>query len=354
MPKSVNKIRCSSLDRFFACASSVKKPTAPHEPESPQALFGDYVHACIAAAVRGRPRPAPTTGIDTEEADRLIATGITVVNQMRDELNPKIPPQTELKVQTSLIEGTLDLAYEFDDACVVYDWKAGRHEGDHTNQICGYLEGYMHARPSIKRGIGIVVWLRTGHIDRIEMSREDLDQWREGFSAQYTAIGKHYAAGSHCHFCPRRVECKTVREYSQNAVKSLVSIGKAELTREKVGEIWHQYERAKATVIGFEVFAKELLKSGGPLKLPDGRTAEMIEASRSSLDPVKTIGVLNELGFMEDEIQEKVTISIKAAKELVRASAQEGSKQVAEDQLMQALSMARAITKKTHLELSVD
>jgi hypothetical protein len=147
-------------------------------------------------------------------------------NMWLDHFLPLVGPdatiQTEIAVEytpmefgeTIKITGHPDVLITQGHESIVIDWKTGRADEDHTDQIRAYMAAALLGNPIGTRARGYVASLTLGTIDALEMSREDLQAFDKQLldAAQDHASGKEQA-GEHCTYCPRRNECKTRAEW---------------------------------------------------------------------------------------------------------------------------------------------
>lgn len=351
------RVRASRTDLFIDCASSILESAAPHNPTHEAARLGDAVHDSLPARI-----------IDgdvnlTEIADRhsvkvadLAPLHTFGLKTWRDVLRAQMPdPKAEVSLKSDLISGHVDLLHHDGDSAVITDWKSGWLRRHKHFQMASYAHGARAEFGMPKSGqiTTVLVWLRYGEIDVANYDDARLDQFAEAMKAQLKEIGRHYAAGEWCAYCPRRLECDTRHAYVQSAARSLSPLNKAELTPEKLVALWPQSRMLKKAIEEYESVLREQL-SHGDLSGPDGISLCLAEIKKHAIDPRKAWSVLMwECGFTQDDMARVLTVNKSAVETIAMEKAEHGMKGKAKVQTIDALKEAGAVTISSYRKIEV-
>jgi len=244
------KLRCSSLDRLFACPASVHieqdETLIDHEP-SEATNVGLAVHALMADVLRNRYQTLPDVapyaqqyGVEEREVRILGYQGMKVLGEYRKFLSEE--PEIEEPLSTKIADGleltgradVMDFVCPDDGEPTVYilDWKTGEKDEDsrYIRQMQGYaalgLQHFVGRMPH--RVVVIIAWLRSGEISVASYSLGMLGILRE-IEQAVRWDGKTYTPGDACRFCPRVAACPGRRDLMLAAVEVLTSERRASL-----------------------------------------------------------------------------------------------------------------------------
>lgn len=235
----------SALSRTTKCPKSATVPEGYVSEGSYAAWEGSVNHEMNEMRLQGR-----FEGIDFQEywLDREVEfeghtvkvdqTLIDASDMFCDYVNQRLAEEegSKLLIEEKLegteihpdLWGTTDILILQKDKIIIIDYKAGKYpveingeDGNGNLQLRAY--GLMAlSRYSNKKKIETVIvqprsWHKDGPIRSATMFSEDLAMW--GFDWLKPKIEACYVdepevvAGKHCHFCPRKPNCNTHKEY---------------------------------------------------------------------------------------------------------------------------------------------
>lgn len=342
-------LRVSSLPRFLACPSSDAHCPYPYNPPSDAADVGTAVHECCAAMVTGHEYDPATVarkyGVDAEEASILCACA----EQAWRELKPHFPePDVEVVLESVSdgLRGHADVVSADGSTLAVLDWKSGRVRHDYSAQLQGYALCAERAHGMPKSGVVTVatVWLRMGEIDVRNYSAKDLDGFTERLAEARGAVGKRYAPGDACTFCPRKHSCDALVEYVRSVLRCLEREPTPvdDIDPERLASIWQRSRLLKRSIDAYERAMKALLVDG-PVDAPGGHTLELKTDLIEKLESERAWPILVEEGLSNEALARCVRLSKTAVTREVSARTAKGYKGKAIDALLNRLREAGAI-----------
>lgn len=350
----MKKVRASKTDLFFDCASSVLEPDNVHEPKYDASRLGTAVHESLAARVNGHDieleEIADKHGIDLDDLVPLHTYGLKAWRELRSHIQE---PQTELPVESDLLTGHADIIGRDGDSLIVLDWKSGWLRQHKNFQMASYAHGARAKYGMPKSGIikTVLVWLRYGEIDVADYDNQKLDQFAQIFKKQLTSIGKHYAAGEWCAYCPKRLDCGTYHAYVRSAALTISE--SKEISRETLAELYSKSRLVKKAIDAYEKALRNEL-AHGPLALPDGKEISLASYEKATIDAVKAWPVLTkDCGFSRDDMAEVTHISKTAVEKIVNDRAPRGHKAKAKRLVIDNLKDAGAITMSGYQKIKI-
>ncbi len=344
------KLRCSSLDRLFACPASVHieqdETLIDHEP-SEATNVGLAVHALMADVLRNRfqtlPDVAPYAqqfGVEEREVRILGYQGMKVLGEYRKFLSeePDIEYQMaafypEDQMSEFLLTGRADVMdYVAEDGGTVYvlDWKTGEKDEDsrYLWQMRGYgylgLQCFEDRQPASV--VVVLAWLRSGEVSVFRYRADDVNRLPEEISMQLEWDGKTYTPGDACRYCPRVAACPGRRDLMLAAVEVLTSERRASL-------VPFNGELVDPSAFGRSIIQARFLKQlcedhlrqcveavrslGGDVPLPSGQHVVIkSRAGRATLNTQEALNVLEER-FGTDAVRREVYPSLALSKDAV-------------------------------------
>jgi len=224
------ELRCSSLPRILSCPASLEPPTVQIQGDDEMARLGSAAHRLAVCTVKGEEvfydaiaATAKEFAVDADEL-KILSRLIELSWQPLAEHFPD--PYCEISFECFDDENDIELTGHPDVFSIVgttahiADFKTGRVEGDHDEQLRGYAFLILDAYPDLTD-----VWAATVHVrqrmlgDPIIMSRADLDQWWAGVVR--TVKQTHYQPSHEaCQFCPRRHSCPARTELMRTTVQT--------------------------------------------------------------------------------------------------------------------------------------
>lgn len=339
-------LRCSSLPLFMKCAASLRGDVNVSE-WFPETVLGTAAHDAAARMVMGIPVDleaiATLHGVDQGELGGLFVAASRAWRGFRPEegqatSHAEVP--MSMLVGDVMVTGQADVVINYGpgDVIRVIDWKSGRRDADHREQIMGYCALALEAYPQADGAMGTIAWLRTGEPEAYSMNRRDLVAWKERLAVQVK--DESFKVGTHCQYCPRKHTCPG-REDMQRGALAVITGTRAALLREmppaRQLEIYRQAKQI--TNIAYDVIneVKAIVTEGGPIEGTDS-TLALVEESRRSIDAMKAWPIMQR--YLSDaEIAEAITIQVTS---LTGAAGGQSSR--TRRQMFEELELAGAIT----------
>ena len=218
--------RCSSLGRIMACPASAQQAGPAIDLPSDMGNMGLGVHADLedrgnAGKSIDAQAIAEAYGVDSTELLRLADIGWEMRGQIEDAATAGVPLKTcsasaEVALSADLtpelrLTGHLDYLIRVGNRATVIDYKAGRR-GDLSNpghQIRGYLWLVLMCVPDIEHATGVALWLHERATTTYQMSRVDMDSWRDLLIAKLSMPFPPYGPSVPiCRYCPYEATCE--------------------------------------------------------------------------------------------------------------------------------------------------
>jgi hypothetical protein len=391
-------IRCSSLDKLFACTPAVIAPdsgTVRVETVTPAAELGKVVHTCAASMAGGERADVKgecnRAGIDdTEDASKLFAYACQVWNDprvkqlfgrpgLRIEYPAKAPIEAPNGKQYTL-SGTLDVAVAVSETEATFlDWKSGFADEGYHQQMYGYayLLWVKLGRKPDAVITGVVAFLRHRYLRVIRYTAARLEQWARDLSYNVLGNPETYHPGQHCvncaayHGCMARklatqstmlalmppAEPSAPSEHTQALVKAtsiLANITPENKNEPEVAEavavLRFALKLARKWADDGEAVIRDAIDRVGDLPVGADHKLVQRETEHRHLDPAKAIAIARRY-LSEAEIADAMRLSLpkllaaKAGKHL------RGEKRAARELFEKELEAAGAVTLTTQRRL---
>src|SRR6185369_15769341 len=101
------------------------------------------------------------------------------------------------------------------------DWKTGRLDAYHAQQMRAYAALLLLEDSELVEATSTVVWIRDGEIESYTMRREALRPWLLELEERVVKWDGTYHPGAHCGFCPRSHECHAATAYVRRDVAAI-------------------------------------------------------------------------------------------------------------------------------------
>lgn len=344
------RVRCSSLPRYFACASSAGEAEAFINGSSDESDLGDAAHEALGCVVLNVDPDlvdiAKRQGVDHDELERLVAYG----RKAWRELAKYFPaPKVEERLESDYAPGTADILHADGVTLVVGDWKSGRIRRNHTEQMAGYASAALEkfGAPESGEVTSCVIWLRDLEAEVVVWTVAELEQWRARYDAQQARIGKEYAPGEHCGFCPLRLECRAHQNYLTTSATALMTAPPATVTPQLLASLYPQSRALKKALDSYEAALKEQLEQHGSLAIGDGTVISLGEGTRSEIDAKAAWPILEDEGLSRDDINGLLSVGKGALEEIIGSRAPKGTKGKRQAAVMDRLRTAGAVLTKS-------
>lgn len=357
-------LRCSALPLAFLCAGSVRAGELAVNPTSEPARLGVGVHECLRVLVRsgsvdwdGVAEAARRHDVNEAELRALLGLAQQV---WRDGLRDSFPgARTEVPLGVTLPDGTtltghLDVMGRSLATVHIGDWKSGRLDVNHREQLLGYCALALLDDPSLDEATAGVIWIRDREFEHYTLTRAGLPAYLRRLQDEVIQWNGTYRPGSHCRHCPRSHECPARHAMVRRDVAAFLGgeltayatdsnllgtlppetlhalLASADLVHELSGQVREAM--------------RELVDRKGDI-VSGGKRLTLERTEKRRLKVVQAWPVLTEAGFGDDEFEEIVDISVGKSEKIVakRASYRQGAAAVR--QFQAKLEAANAVEK---------
>jgi hypothetical protein len=346
----------------FKCAGSVQPCEIDAEEINEAAENGTATHKCL--------EPLVTTGKvdweninnvcddldgDPEEVRMLCGKASKMWAKLRDTFPCAL---TEIAVSYELpsidvaglrLTGHIDAISIVGDQVRILDWKTGRLDANYAHQMKAYLAMVLLAYPTLTGGTATIAWVRTGDIENYTMTRQDALKWAADFEERVVKWDGVFRTGKHCIHCRRKHECEAGNRLARSYVASVIDVGLDSVDSqiqtadpEKVIDLYHKARLVSQIAEKALKAIKERADKEGEIVGKESRLFISSEARRE-LDPKKTWGVLDEVGFAEEDFASVIKMSITKVEKRVAELAGKGNGAAAKRDLSQRLELAGAV-----------
>jgi hypothetical protein len=273
--------------------------------------------------------------VDPTELGVLASLGRRCWAQVRDFYQDA---HTELHMRHPLpgvdgyiLDGTADVVSEVQaqEEIRVLDWKTGREDYDHGQQLRGYGWLALQQAPWATFAHVAVVRVREQTIDRDRFSRMELDAWAERLGHQLAETPR-YQPGEHCRFCPHGGDCPAKTAMMRQAIESIL-IGQVENTEGEhfppaiVGRLFDRLRLAEKACEDIRGLVRaEVARAGGTLAIEGGRELRLTEQRQRRILPSALSILIQTLGH--SGAQECLTVSKTKVEKAVGETAPRGKK----------------------------
>lgn len=379
--RPVLNLRCSSLPLFMRCPQSVRGDVNVNE-WFPETDLGRALHAIAARFVLEQPYDVATEaarqGVDAGDLDFLVGQVVRAWEELglapRVSGDPGAPslgdsygaehewkplvlsetfisgPETGTMARVKLT-GTSDVIVDRGKVVEVLDWKSGRRDADHREQLLGYCALALRERPA-ERAMARAVWLRELEAETYSMDRLSLAEWENRLLNQ--ADDLTYRPGPHCSWCPRRFSCQARRDMAQASVALLANVapmgqevdlgGRRTLAQFPAGDqldLYHRAQQVKALAERLIEEMRTLVVEGGPVEA-NGQRLEIQVENKRSIVPLRAWPILQQ-HLSDDALASAVTVHITKVEDGVAENKPRGEGAKARRAVAKALEDAGAI-----------
>lgn len=358
------ELRCSSLPMAFLCAQSARRARVDIDTTGEPAGVGSCVHRALSPFVEGM---SPGTALEAAFAEfplverddvmPLFWAGVKIWERIKVDHQA---PRTEVGLNATIRDGEIavELTGHIDVLSVDYaarralveDWKSGYLDSDYHHQGFGYAALVMLNDDGIDEVLVRFAWLRTKETEVYTVTRARMMDWLNQLMVEVVKE-ERYHHGHHCGHCHRNHDCEAVTSmvrrdlgmFSDGAIKDLQAMDGPQFCdyRRKIKYLAALLEEADAHT------RAEVERRGGSVEDGKGGVIHFVEQNgKRVVDAAKGAPVL--AGFMEqDELLSCMSISIKAAEDVVAKAAGKGKGAAAKRLLNEKLKEAQAITQGT-------
>jgi hypothetical protein len=358
-------VRASGMPLAFACPGSTHAAAVPVDEESYPGRLGTAAHLVLRSLAEtgsiqwdAIPEVAARYAVDADE--------IRMLAGMATKLWPKLAPSfpnalTELPLSAEFfpgwtLSGHVDLLSMSGTVARAGDWKTGRIDSNHAQQMRAYAALLLLEDHELTEATATVIWIRDGEIESYTMDRAGLRAWLEELVARVVGWDGVYHPGRHCGYCQRSHECEASTAYVRRDVaaisdRALVARAEGELSLMPPAEIIELHRKAEL-VAGYAYRVKDAIKrhvlEHGAI---EGEGVKLTIESRVTreLDPVAAFPVLEAAGFEDADFAECMDLGISRVEKRIAQKAGRGNGAAAVRELAAKLGEADAVkTKETH------
>lgn len=354
----VIRTRPSAMPRVWDCPSSMEPAAHPLNVPTDEAALGTAAHKGLAVHVVGLDPDlaaiAAEHAVEVDDLESLYRYGTKAWLEL-ERYFPEPVAECQLDPTDITTGGQADVLHSDGRTLVINDWKSGRVRRNARWQMGAYAYGARAELGMPSSGVitTTVVWLRFGEFEVLEWDDAALDQFRARYIELEGLVGKQYAPGEHCSFCPRQAECGARSAFVRSSANSIASLESTAVTAEQLAALYPQAQLLERALKSYRAAVRsEVMRLGG-LPLPDGRTLQLAERQLTEVDPKAAWPVLIEWGLTEDELARCTSIGKGKLEDLVGEKAPPKMKGKHKAQLFERLREAGALTTTTQQRLDV-
>lgn len=227
----VLEVRCSALPLAFKCGGSVRPSALSINETSDLAELGTAAHKGLAVLVgtgrvdwQGVPELARGHGFNIKELRALIAAGARLWWQVSESF-PSAEAEVDLvrRGPGYVLTGHVDVLGRSRRTARPADWKGGRLDSDHREQLLGYAALALFRDPELDDAEGGILWIRDQDFEPYSLRRSQLEAWEERLIREVVQWDGTYRPGPHCRHCRRRHECPAAQALARYDVQAITS-----------------------------------------------------------------------------------------------------------------------------------
>lgn len=344
-------VRCSSLPLYMRCSQSVRGEIEVNE-WFPETELGRAVHAAAAQWLSGAEPDiavmAVLYGVDADDLGFLFSQVLKAWASFAPPPTDRLHTETPLRHQVTenlVLTGTPDVLIERNagDVVQVVDWKTGRRDADHREQMMGYMALTLrNFRAS--RALSRIVWLRDMEAEMYSMGRDELVAWENRLEAQ----GKDnaYRPGPHCKWCPRRFSCQARAEMQSSSLAILGAAQGRALSSMTPSEQLSLYKRARDIANLADRVIEEMrtvVEQTGPVEA-DGTRLEIVAEKRRNVLPTLAWPVLQKYLPSDESLASCITVHLTKVEAEIAANMPRGQGAATKRAFVADMDAARAIS----------
>jgi hypothetical protein len=356
-------LRASSAPIAFLCGASVQPSDLPINVLSEAADVGTAAHEALRSlAETGRldwdaiPMIAKRHGVPEDDVRILCAQANKLWPQLADTFQGAL---TEVELSAVIADGfTLtghaDLLTITGTVARGGDWKTGRKDSSHEQQLRAYCALVMLENPELTEVTFTAIWVRDSEIENYTMSRAGCLSWLAELMQSVVHWDGVYRTGPHCGHCPRNHECPAVLAHIRRDVAAIADrdlLGRVECEIEKMSaaEIVAVLQKADL-VTKFAERTREAIKkhviAHGDI-VADGVRLTIATEQRRELDPLAAWPVLEQTGgFTDEDFAQVIDLKPSRVEKQVASKAPRGKGAAAVREIQSALEAAGAVGVK--------
>jgi len=366
----VLELRASAMPRAFLCPESARPPKLPIAEESAAARLGTAVHEALRQlAERGAIDWASVPEIATRHrvGEGDVRTLCALAAKMWPTLAPSFPDAlTEVPFETTFIgrngtrirlTGHADLMSIRGTVARIGDFKTGRVDIDHAQQMRAYAALALLENTELTEVTVTVIWIRDGEIENYTMRADELSSWTRGLIERVAETDGAYHPGRHCTFCPRSHECEAAtalvrRDVAAISSREIVARAEAELSTMAPADIIELHRKAdmvKRYAYRVDDAIKAHVVAHGDV-IANGVRLTVDTIQKRELDPVTAWPVLEAAGFTDRDFANCMDLKISKVERTIAERVGRGSGAAAVRDIAAKLDEAGAVSvRESHM-----
>lgn len=356
-------VRASSAPKAMICPGSIRLPELLVSLEHEAAGLGTAAHDGWAQIVDGDAYPdaqllAARHGVDADQLGVLLRFAYGCWSDVKAEFPS---PQCEVELVANLTP-KVALTGHIDTLSLIprtrrfrlADLKTGRLDASYLDQLMAYAWLLFANDPTLVEGDACVIWLRDSQIERYHVTRAQAEAWRKKFVERVVTWDGAFHPGEHCGFCPRSYEpCRAMVAMAQRDLAILsgdefaaqLANGLRDLSGPEIVQIRRRAKTIEKVLESLDSATRAAVRERGPLDSGDGQVLKFIEVEGREIDTLAAWPILQSR-LTDEEIAERVTVSISQVEKLVAQRAGRGKGAGAVKQLASELDAAGAVSIK--------
>ena len=323
----------SSLPLFVKCVSSAKELEYRYDNNSPEAKAGSAKHEVAACVVLEQPPdlPALAERYQVELDDLEIAEACThkIWGKIRHHFGAM--PRVEVELESDLFKGRADLVYHDGEIAVVLDWKFGRTEGEHLEQLgaYGHCVNAMYGMPSCGYVTAITAWPLLGVIDIRKLDDKWLHTFGNHIKELRREVGKTYSPGEHCTYCRLSLSCRARDDFLRSAGNVMTKLAADKVQPATLARLYPQAKMLENALDNYRKALRIAVEEHGALSIGDGRELALSDYNVTVVDAQKAWPILADPDgwrFTDDDMAKTIKMSSSAIQDVVAKRAERGDK----------------------------
>ncbi len=237
------------------------------------------------------------------------------------------------------------------------DWKTGRLDADHGQQMRAYAALALLENTELTEVTVTVIWIRDGEIENYTMRADELSSWTRELIERVAEWDGTFRPGKHCQRCKRSHECEAAtamarRDVAVIADRAMVARAEAELAMMAPADIVALHRKAELVrhyAYRVSDAIKAHIEAHGDI-VADGVRLTVDRIEKRELDPVTAWPLLEAAGFTDGDFADCMTLGISKVEKRVAEKAGRGGGAAAVRDIAKKLDDAGAVVRKeTHL-----
>jgi hypothetical protein len=261
--------------------------------------IGSAVHQLLAARIGGFEWDVDAVALewncDPDELSRLFGWSWRAWLSVAKHFPEPRQIERELTMATPgpvMLSGHVDLLCALGSEIRLLDWKTGRVDADHRQQIMGYCWLALQNYPDSESAYAMVLRVRDQSLDAHRYSRAELDRWYANLCRKMDTPHR-FRPGRHCVGCPRGASCPAKTALISQAAQGLSGFSHDFLTQlpppgpargqvlaellDRVKLIERVCEQAR------EMVRADVARQGGSMVSEDGRELRLVSSDRTRI-----------------------------------------------------------------------